>query len=169
MNLNSKSRRLVVATVLAAVVLASLAPAAEAGRGWGGSSKHRRSAPGPGFGTHEARHTPRVLEVRRSSSALPLIAGLIGGFALGATLHDSHACPPPIAHAYAPEPATYYYDPYCDERFSSLDIYLSHLRHGGHHPALVRVIDAETGDCVQVLRRCDGCWRDADDDWEDEG
>lgn len=165
MTLNSTRRRLVAGALLAAVVLASFAPAAQAGQGWGSSMKHRRDGRGPHVFA-SASYSPRPFYVvhRSSPSALPLIAGFIGGLALGATLHSPPAYAEPVSRDCVPEPAYYYYDPYCDERFSSLDIYLSHLHHGGRHPGIVRVIDAGTGDCVRVLRRYDGAWQDWNDD-----
>ena len=43
-----------------------------------------------------------------------------------------------------PPAGYYYYDPYCDRSFSSLDVYLDHLD-DGDHPRRIQVIDFDTG------------------------
>jgi hypothetical protein len=100
----------------------------------------------------------RVIEVRSSSCGLPALAGFIGGFALGTAFSSA---PEPSYHHY------YYYDPYCDERFASLEIYRTHLR-DCRHPRIVRVIDVDTGDCVHTYRYRHGGWVDCDEDWDDD-
>jgi hypothetical protein len=64
-----------------------------------------------------------------------------------------------------------YYDPYCHERFVSLDAYGSHLG-CARHPAIARVIEVGDGRCVGERAWVDGRWRDwrGDDqggDWDD--
>lgn len=40
-----------------------------------------------------------------------------------------------------------YWDPYCDDRFSTLDAYLVHARYE-HHPCVVELVELRTGDPV---------------------
>jgi hypothetical protein len=139
--------------LLAALVMSSLAPAAQADhrRGprykWGGPViRSRVATPYCSNGS--------VYVVRRSSAG-PAIAGFLGGLFLGATL--AHAAPAGFE----------YYDPYCDERFVSLEVYRTHL-HRHQHPRVVRVIEMDSGDCVHSYRYVDGGWRDCDDEeWDD--
>ena len=139
--------------LLAAILTATVAPAAQADH-----RRHRRYKwKGPVYTTQVVRHHgPGSVYVVRRSSAGPAIAGFLGGLFLGATL--AHAAPAGFA----------YYDPYCDERFVSLEIYRTHL-HRHHHPRIVRVIELDTGDCVHSYRYADGGWHDWDDrDWRDD-
>ena|SRR2546426_8652039 len=101
----------------------------------------------------------RVIEVRSSSCGLPAFAGFIGGLALGTAL--SNAPEPDYHHDY------YYYDPYCGERFASLEIYRAHLRYH-RHPRIVRVIDVDSGDCVHTYCYRHGDWADWDEDCDDD-
>lgn len=150
------SVRFVTGALLVAVLAATLAPAADAGSRNKGRSKgrgHQREVRvvrhSDGHGRHGGHGSTYV--VRRSSNAGPVIAGFLGGLFLGAT----------IANA-APSGYTYY-DPYCEERFSSLQIYHSHFRHH-RHPQVVRVIEVDSGDCARSYRYSDGKWRDWDGD-----
>ena len=102
----------------------------------------------------------RVVEVRGCSSGLPALAGFIGGFALGSVLTNTPG-PRPHYDDY------YYYDPYCGERFASLEIYRTHLR-DCRHPRIVRVIDADSGCCIHTYRYRHGDWADCDEDWDDD-
>jgi hypothetical protein len=70
-------------------------------------------------------------------------------------------------HPVAVAPAYYYYDPWCQERFSSLADYDSHFyRH--HHPRVVRVVSVNTGACVDTYHWRHGDWRRGyDGDWDD--
>jgi len=133
------------------------------------AADHGRRYKGPGgYGNPRVvRHVPissgrGYVYVSRGSCATPAIAGFIGGLIIGNAL--AHAAPPP--QAYGPHVAPdyyYYYDPYCHERFSSLDAYADHLDHWGH-PAWVRVTDGNSGRCVGARYWQDGRWRDAGDD-----
>ena len=135
-----------VAVALAVFAVAALSPDAHAG-----SRRYKRVAdycPPP---VRHVHHAPqRVVYVERRSDAAPLVAGLIGGLIIGSA----------IAHATSPEyePAHYYWDPWCHERFSSLRAYHLHTRHH-HHPRVVRVIAIENGDCIDTWRWYDGGWR----------
>lgn len=148
-----RSLRWMTAALAVAVVLATLAPAADAGR----RHDRRYKGAGPSFVTRVVthRHGPGSVYVVRRSNAGPAIAGFLGGLFLGATL--AHAAPDGF----------FYYDPYCDDSFVSLEIYRSHLRHH-HHPRIVRVIDRDSGHCVRTCYYRDGGWHDWDDrDWDD--
>jgi hypothetical protein len=151
MNPSIQYRRWMTGVLLAAVVLATVAPAAQADHGRRVRYKYS--------GRYETRvvtrdyHPGSVYIVRRSSAG-PAIAGFLGGLFLGATLARS-----------APDGFTYY-DPYCDERFVSLELYRGHLYHH-HHPRIVRVMAIDSGECIRSYRYSDGEWRDwHDEDWD---
>ncbi len=92
-------------------------------------------------------------------SGAPALAGFIGGLVIGNAL--AHAAPP--VHAYCPPPLPdYYYDPYCHESFTSLDAYGNHLE-CARHPAWVKVIDGNSGQCVGEVYWQDGRWRERED------
>lgn len=145
--------RWMTAALVAAIVLATVAPAAQADR------RHRRYKGDRHYTrvVHRPHGSGSVYIVRRSSAG-PAIAGFLGGLFLGATL----------AHA---APAGYlYHDPYCDESFVSLEIYRSHL-HRHHHPRVVRVLERDSGECVNTWHYRDGDWRHGDGDgrdWDDD-
>ena len=144
--------RWMTAALVAAIVLATVAPAAQADR------RHRRYKGGYQTRVVHRQHGSGSVYIVRRSGAGPAIAGFLGGLFLGATL----------AHA---APAGYlYHDPYCDESFVSLEIYRSHL-HSHHHPRVVRVLERDSGDCVRTYHYSDGDWRDGDWDgreWDDD-
>jgi hypothetical protein len=152
MDHSTRHTRQMASLLLAATVMAAMAPAAQADHG-----RYRR------YKNVEPAHVTRVVTryqspgsvyiVRRSGPG-PAIAGFLGGLFLGATL--AHAAPAGFS----------YYDPYCDERFVSLEIYRAHLHHH-YHPRVVRVIALDTGDCVHTYRYQQGRWNDWDDeDWD---
>ena len=153
-------RRWLTRVALAAFAMAALSPAAQAGHG----SRRYKGAPAycPPPPVRHVHYAPqRVVYLERHSDAAPLFAGLIGGLVIGSAL----------AHASdrAPEPAYYYWDPWCHERFTSLAIYRSHF-HRHHHPRVVRVISVQTGACVDAYHWHDGDWRsEPGDGWEHEG
>ena len=140
--------------LVAAIVLATVAPAAQADHRRGRRYKGWKSSCDTRVVTRY--YNPGSVYVVRRSSAGPAIAGFLGGLFLGATL----------AHA---APAGYvYYDSYCDEQFVSLEIYRTHL-HRHHHPRVIRVIERDSGDWVNTYRYNDGDWRRCDDeDWDDD-
>lgn len=157
MQYSTRFTRLMTGALVAAIVLATVAPAAQADR------RHRRYKGGDrsyhSRVVHRQHGSGSVYVVRRSSAG-PAIAGFLGGLFLGATL----------AHA---APAGYlYHDPYCDRSFVSLEIYRGHLnRHS--HPRVVRVLECDSGDYVRTYHYSDGDWRDRDwdrrdRDWDDD-
>jgi hypothetical protein len=148
---SSHHRRWITGLLLAAIVLATVAPAAQADR-----RRVRYKYP-RGYETRVVtrQYYPGSVYVVRRSSAGHAIAGFLGGLFLGATL--AHAAPAGF----------YYYDPYCDERFVSLEFYGGHLRHH-HHPRIIRVMTVDSGECVRSYRYHDGEWRDwHDEDWDE--
>ena len=161
-------KRWTAAALLVIVTAAAGAPVAEAGSHKYRKGKHKYRA--ARYERHDGRSQGRRgpyrarYEHKRSGSSNDLIAGLIIGTAVGATL--ARGSQPVYA---APPPDQYYYDPYCRDRFSSLDSYRSHC--GRHdHPKIVRVIEIESGDCSGSYRWDDGRWNsyrgDGRDDWQ---
>ena len=143
--------RWMTAVLLAAIVMAAVAPAADADRRRG----RRYKGWDPSYGTRVVTryHSPSSVYVVRRSNAGPAIAGFLGGLFLGATL--AHAAPDGFI----------YHDPYCDERFVTLEVYRTHLRHH-HHPRVVRVLERDSGSCVHTWHYQDGDWRERD--WDDD-
>ena len=178
MNLTPKLHRLVTGTLLASMIVATSASIASA------DSRNRRYK-GDRRGGYNTRVVYRDVRpsstyiVRRSSSAGPAIAGFLGGLFLGAAI--AHSAPTGYS----------YYDPYCHERFASLDVYRAHS-HRHHHAGIVRVVAIDSGSYVGTYgceddgrytrihdrdagyydrdgRDRDGYSRDRDDrDWDDE-
>lgn len=156
MNTRSRTARWISSAALAALALAAVAPAAQAdrdhdrGRGWGwGRTRVVDRAP---------YYPQRTVIVRQSSNVGPVLAGLIGGFVLGTA----------VSHATAPVPSYYYVDPYDGDRYASLDRYEAQFYYM-HHPRVIEVIDARSGDCVRTMEWNDGGWRDCRPDWRDRG
>jgi hypothetical protein len=174
MNAFSKHQRLIAATLAGVMALGVVSPA------WAGHGQGRRYKGTRVVETHVYRHwhPPVQRVVVRESSAAPVFAGLIGGIILGAA----------IAHASAPPPDHYYWDPYCDEHFASLEVYRGHFRHH-RHPRVIHVVRARDGGCDYGYRWHQGAWqrwdegdrydrdwrghdddgyRYKDDDWDDD-
>lgn len=149
MNLSRIGQRAMKVLLLAVLAAAIAAPAAEAGRGHAyGHVRYKGYAPPP-----RVAYRPVVIERRDNG---PAIAGFLGGLVIGAVL--SHAAPPP----------TYvYYDPYCQERFVSLDSYYGHAC-GHHHPRVIQVVELPSNRCVGTRYWDDGRWysRESDEDWD---
>jgi hypothetical protein len=146
MTTRTRTPRWFTALAATAIVLATVAPAAQAGHGPGRGSKVRAAYGG---------YVPvQRVYAHEHSDAAPLLAGLIGGFVLGAmATHEQ-----PVVHV-----STAYWDPYCEARWVDLDQYEWHLRHH-RHPWMARVIDMRTGRCVGHEAWHGGGWRDDDDD-----
>lgn len=124
----------------------------------------------PAFADHGRRRykgvqnhssTQRVVIRERSSSAGPVLAGLIGGFILGAAVtSNAH---PVVVHErpYRRSSVEYrYYDPYGDDWYDSLDD--CEFRNGG--PRIVYVINVRSGQHVRSLRYREGRWNRCEDD-----
>ena len=141
------------ALLLAALVATAAAPGAEARHGgW----RRYKDVPSCGGGAHHVFAPTRVVEVRGPSCGVSSLAGFIGGLALGAVL--SSPSPPPDDY--------YYFDPYCGERFASLEIYRDHLRYH-RHPRIARVIEIDSGACVHTWRYQHGGWTNWDEEDDD--
>ncbi len=154
--MSATTRRWTAGTLCTVLALGTLAPAALAGRGPGSGYKVRARSRGHQVIERVVYPQRGVIVHRSSSNVAPVLAGLIGGFVLGTAV--AHAGQPAIeASSY------YYWDPYCEERMASLDRYEWHLRHS-HHPAVVRVIDVRSGECMRREIWRDGGWR-CDDNW----
>lgn len=157
------THRIVAATLLATLAIGTVAPAALAGnrgRGHGHGHKHKVVR----YKGH--RHRPvvvrevRVVERHDHSDWGPALAGFIGGVAIGAILSDRAEAQPAYHASYV------YEDPYCHQRYSSLDAYHAHTRSRGcDHWAVARVIDTRSGACTQTLAWQNGGWYEADADW----
>ena len=136
--------RWITAGLVAATVL-SCASAAFADRG--GFRRYK--------GADEGFTGQRLIVRGHSSSTGPALAGLIGGFLLGAAVSaNAH---PVFVHAhYCPRPvvAYRYYDPYGDDWYDSLDQCCA----GHRHPRIIQVIDVRSGREVRTLRYHDGGW-----------
>jgi hypothetical protein len=78
--------------------------------------------------------------------------------------------PAPVVHEVvitdAPPAGCYYYDPYCERRFSSLDAYLDHLD-SSDHDAIIEVIDRRSGDRIHTYEYSHRDWRVRDDARDD--
>ena len=160
MRLDARLSRAVLIVLGVAVVAASLvSPAlADHGRRYKGQGDNRGYG-GPRVVQHVYSSPGRGYAYSRGSRGGPDLAVFIGGLIVGNAL--AHAAPP--RHVYCPPvEADYYYDPYCHERFSSLDAYGDHLN-GCSHATLVLVINGNTGRCIGERYWQGGRWRDRGD------
>lgn len=159
------SHRWIAAALLATTSMLTIAPLALADHGHGRGNGRRYK----GEGAYVQRaYSPQQVYVRhQSSSAGPVLAGLIGGFILGtAVSHSSHASD--CNYHPAPVRAYRYYDPSCDETYASLDECRMHFREHRRSPRVIRVIEISSGECVRTMRYDDGDWREYDRDSRDE-
>ena len=177
MKLHPTVHRLIAGSLTAALAVATLAPAANAGHGWGQSKKYRR---GEYPVSNRVSYAPqRSVEYRHYSNGNPGLIGFLGGLAVGAILTSAvqaHAqpqrqvyqtrggydsqnyCPPPRDGYSGNYSGGYSYeDPYSNQRYASLDVYLAHERNC-RHEMVVRVID-NRGDCVETIRYNGGQWQ----------
>lgn len=168
--LGYRTTRALVAIMAVALIATTLAPAAEAGhrhghrykkdaddshgsRGGGAyrqvsyQQPHRR-----GSFRVQGGYQSRVVEVHHhsSSNVVPVLAGLIGGIAIGAAIAHHHD------HAFV--------DSYCGQRYGSLEDCQSHYK-ACRHPRVVQEIDSR-GRCVDTYRMQAGGWVDTDRTYE---
>jgi len=186
MNMHSRFNQVVGGALAAAITLTAFAPAAFAGHG-GKSMKYR----GGGY-AREAGYYPQqrpVVVERHSSVAGPVIAGVIGGIALGTILasHSHNGDRQQVDYGYeggyqggyggdcsrsrvsvhghygdncGNQGAYYYYeDPWDGQRYDNLNVYRNQCN--GHWP-IARVVDARSGNCVQYICWHDGGWYNYD-------
>ncbi len=154
MNTNATVTRWITVGLLAGTVLSFASPAL--------ADHGRRRFKGVGHG----RGVERVVIRERSSSAAPVLAGLIGGFILGSAVNsNSHPVVVHERHVYRSRPVVVYryYDPYADVWFDSLDD--CEFRHGG--PRVIQVIDVRSGREVRRIRYHDGRWNRISGDYDD--
>jgi hypothetical protein len=136
---------MVSAALIAALALATLAPAAQADR-----VRYRGH-----------RHGTIVID-RHDDSFGSALFGFIGGFVLGSIVtQNSQVYDRPVAGDFV------YYDPYCDREFVSFRDYDRHLARADH-PARLMVLDRR-GDCVARYERVDGRWVHVDGRYRDDG
>ena len=151
------SHRFLAVVLIAIFALATFAPLAEAGNGRG---KHRRYK-----GGYKTRVVERVVVPqhryyqRRDSNAGPFIAGLIGGFILGATTTRAAA-----------QERYVYWDPYCERGYTSFDDCRAHWGcHDG--PKVLYQVESRSGRCVDAWRYSSDGWHRWDGNpagWDDE-
>ncbi len=67
------------------------------------------------------------------------------------------AYPAPVDLGNYPPDGYYYFDPYCDETFPSLDGYLRHLR-DVDHPQVIELMDQSTDEPVGSFEYVNGGW-----------
>jgi hypothetical protein len=150
-NLNSKKTRTVSVALVAALTIATLAPAAQAER------LH-----------HRDRHGRRIVVIERHGDSFgPTLLGFLGGFVLGTVVsQSSREYDRPVPDECA------YYDPYCDREFDSFRDYDRHLRCFDHSARLM-VLDRRDRP-VARYERVDGRWERVtrfgpESAWEDRG
>ena len=115
--------------------------------------------------SHAYYGPPTVIVRERTSSVGPALAGFVGGLVLGSVISHGGSY-----HDDAPAQSSYYYDPYCEERFGSLDACYSHyIGHQCDHPLVVEVIDARSGRCTGEYLYRDGDWHTYQGDFRDGG
>ncbi|HET9327056.1 MAG TPA: hypothetical protein VFQ05_09810 [Candidatus Eisenbacteria bacterium] len=150
MSFRSRFQRLVTIAVMAAVVLGTVAPLAEAKkrhRRYKGRVVERRVVVErrPVYrSVRVVRHAPYARYTVWRSERGPVIAGFLGGLFLGATL--SNAAP----YGFV------YWDSYCDRGFASLEMYDVHLRRHPHEH-VIQVVEAPYGYESVDLHSCPDC------------
>ncbi len=159
--MNRKHTKVIAGLILAAAVVTTMAPAAEAARHRGHNShskpvyaphaRYRTPAPPVRYVRPRPQRVVRYYHRHDSHEGFAFLGGLLLGAVISNAAHANHY---------------FYADPYCDLRFSSLAAYDAHLRYH-HHPAVVHVIEIRSGDWVDSYAwRGDG-WRHYETDrWE---
>ncbi len=140
MNAIRHSARWITAGLIASTVLSLASPA------FAGQRRYKNVGYAP----------PQTVIVKQRSSAGPVLAGMIGGFILGAAVANSQ---PVVVHEHVyshPAPVYRYYDPYERVWFDSLAECDYGYHHG--HPRVIHVVNVSTGDHVRTLRYGDGHW-----------
>lgn len=165
----------ITALTLAAITSSVVAPAAEAGRHRAGryrvrtecGSAVRHSDSGGGYGHRRGRGRgcDRGRIEIHSEHTGAVLAGILGGIALGAVLSNASDRQPDCASSDR-QPDCIYVDPYCGERFASLDDYHADFCHH-RHPRVVRLIEVDSGRCLNTYRYTEGRWCDAEE-WEED-
>ena len=148
---SSHGQRYLLLFLVLATTLAVAVPSARADRG-----RYRRYRGYSPVGRIVTRDCgPSHYYIQRSSPVGPALAGFFGGLVIGATLGHGSRYP-----QYA------YEDPYCHERFASLDAYYDHARYC-RHPRTVRIIEIRTGAPIGSYCYDHGGWvSQGHNDWD---
>ena len=147
----NRSHRILAIVLLASTCLLTITPIAEAGNHGRGRYKHTSQSWSRG-----ASCAPSQSVVVYRSNPAPILAGILGGFIVGA----AYARSTPVVHtvAYAPAPPAYrYWDPYCDTWFDSLSECREDSYHHGH-PHIVKVYDYDGDRCLRTMQWSAGAW-----------
>lgn len=160
MKITTTMQRWIATGLLASTLVLAIAPVAFAGHG-----NRRYKGVEPVFAQNRGHRGSQVI-VRERGGAGPVLAGLIGGFILGAAIthpqqvvvHERECAPPP--------PRYRYYDPYCNDWMDDLGECRAHAR-DHRHPRVVRVFEYGSDRCVTDLRWYQGEWHEEDMDWDD--
>ena len=139
---NRTLTRWTLAALSAAALTIAIAPGAQADPGW----RRWKHADHGRWGRNEQRVVYRETD---RGGAGPVLAGLLGGFVLGATMAHPHAvlvrerecAPPPPRYRYEDASGDRWWDTLDECRDAAYD------RYG---PRVIRVMDERTGNCVQV-------------------
>jgi len=180
-----RAQRWVAALVVGTIAVASIAPAAYAGHGRGNAYGHHKWKRGGYYSdnAYGSGYQTRVVYHSHGSNVGPVLAGVVGGFILGAAVthatsdhgyyghgsydHGSYDrgysddpargyCPPPRPRYASARYA--YYDPYCDTQYRSLDACSGHFSHA-RHPQVVQVVETTTHRVVTRYTYEDGGFR----------
>jgi hypothetical protein len=149
----TRINRILAVALLASTSLLTIAPVAEAGRYKNG---HRHAASQASYRVDQCGPSGGVVVYR--SNPAPILAGILGGFIVGA----AYARSTPVVQtvAYAPAPPRYrYWDPYCDTWFVSLSECREDSYHHGH-PHIVKVYDHDGDRCLRTMQWSAGAWYD---------
>jgi hypothetical protein len=165
MNFSAFHKRVVVSALMAVMAMGAIAPAAFAGQGPGDGYKYRRGEGSRQVGTYQSYGTRSIH--RSGSNVAPVIAGIIGGIAIGALLtSNSHPAYAEQQYRYDDEPQyryddedVYYVDPYEDRTYASLNIYVGSTENCDH-PRFVRVMDRRSNRCLRTIRYSQSSWSD---------
>ena len=151
MTLQTRIQSWISVGLLASAVTLAFAPVASADSGW-----RRYKGNGPSRSQQwPAQHRSYIHE--SGGGAGPVLAGLIGGFILGAAVsHPTHVIVRDRGYS-RPEPQYRYYDPSDDEYYDSIDECGGSY---GRRPQVIRVIEVSSGNCVRTMHWQNGGWCD---------
>ena len=135
--------RWTLAALSAAALALTLTPAAQADPGW----RRWKHAEHGRWGRPEHRVVYR--EVDRGGAG-PVLASLIGGFVLGATMTHPHAVVVQ-EHEYAPPPPRYRYEDVSGDRWWDTLDECREAAYDRDGPRVIKVVDARTDRCVETL------------------
>jgi hypothetical protein len=112
--------------------------------------------------TKVVSHSPGGVVYVHENSAVPALAGFLGGLVIGSAIHAQPVVHEHVIMSSQPyAPAYAYYDPWCDRSFASLEACASYERYE-NHPQVIRVVDVYSGEYVSSYRWRAGDWRNDD-------